>query len=113
MRISDWSSDVCSSDLLDDLGTRLRGRGAGVLGAGRGGEGQCSDGQCSGDGAKVHAQHHRPDSTSRAEPRTCSDRHADALVAGAPTYDRVVSLLLTSQGQNPNKIGSTKGRESG
>src|SRR3546814_18240113 len=24
MRISDWSSDVCSSDLLDDVGVRLQ-----------------------------------------------------------------------------------------
>src|SRR3546814_4693249 len=33
MRISDWSSDVCSSDLLGDAGLHGFGRSAGIVGA--------------------------------------------------------------------------------
>src|SRR3546814_13594952 len=35
MRISDWSSDVCSSDLLDPVAGGVLGRDDGKLGAGR------------------------------------------------------------------------------
>src|SRR3546814_13742262 len=33
MRISDWSSDVCSSDLIDDVPDAYRAAGAAVVGA--------------------------------------------------------------------------------
>src|SRR3546814_13420663 len=52
MRISDWSSDVCSSDLLGKLGVRLDS------GAGRSGTGLLplrDDGSAAGDYARLDA----------------------------------------------------------
>src|SRR3546814_13690250 len=92
MRISDWSSDVCSSDLADPPGHVLRNIG-GVPGEGIGAVG---DDAAVRQVRKADAERHRRPTVDRGEQHQCDTPGDQQQIGRASCRERVCKYVYIS-----------------